>query len=188
MDQDYYVVSLKHTKSGDPCVSLWATEDKGYCWEIHRAAVHGGARVHDSAFYYCDGLDTLAVPRWTVQALLQPAPKRVVSSGGMVLANTAAVRDELLAEGIKAAAAREAQQAPRRPNDFPGHAEKLQEIARAISTVPLERARLAALWRCREALLRVGHYGEYQEPGVLRMADRALAAAADAARGPAPGR
>lgn len=41
-DENYYVVSLKHTHKKDKYITLWRPDNAGYCWSLKSAGIYRG--------------------------------------------------------------------------------------------------------------------------------------------------
>lgn len=51
-DQEYYVVSLKHTNKKDKYMTLWRPNNAGYCWPLELAGVYNG---YEPGYHHHDG-------------------------------------------------------------------------------------------------------------------------------------
>ena len=59
---DYYVLSLRWTRPGEPLVTWWGPEDAGYTTNLDQAGRYSAERVAGRRSYYDNRRTTLAVP------------------------------------------------------------------------------------------------------------------------------
>jgi hypothetical protein len=68
---DYYVISVKHTQREHKYITVWRTDNCGYCWPLSWAGKYPESLVMSKLSYYndggnvivpCDALDSIAVP------------------------------------------------------------------------------------------------------------------------------
>lgn len=65
----FYVLSLKHTKRRDKAITLWRPDDCGYCWTLERAGLYEESKVLEHLGYYNSGCTNVAIPTKLVREL-----------------------------------------------------------------------------------------------------------------------
>lgn len=97
---DYIVISLKHTKRRHKAITLWRSDDMGYCWKLESAGIYPESRVLDHLGYYNSGCSNIAVPVELVRDLSREV-EYDTKEFGICLPNTGAVWSRLLAAVIR---------------------------------------------------------------------------------------
>lgn len=59
---DYYILSLRWTRSGEEHVTWWGPDNSGYVCSLENAGRYSADRVHGNRAYYDNRESTLAVP------------------------------------------------------------------------------------------------------------------------------
>jgi hypothetical protein len=68
---DYYILSLKWTRSGEECVTWWGPDNSGYVESIDKAGRYSEARVRANPSYYDNRTSTLAIPCEVAEKYIQ---------------------------------------------------------------------------------------------------------------------
>ena len=61
-ERTFMVLSLKHTHRRHNAITLWRSNDSGYCWPLERAGIYAEALVLERLGYYNSGCSNIAVP------------------------------------------------------------------------------------------------------------------------------
>ena len=86
---DYFIVSLKWTRKGDPYITFWRADNAGYVWPLSRAGRYTKAAVEAEPDYHNNGIDTFAVPVDAAIAMgVAPKLGTVDGDAGPVIPNT----------------------------------------------------------------------------------------------------
>ncbi|CAI8893764.1 MULTISPECIES: hypothetical protein [Pseudomonas syringae group] len=96
----YIVLSLKHTKRRDKAITLWRSNDTGYCWALEPAGVYTEVEVLDRLGYYNSGCSNIAVPAELVIELCENI-EYDTKENGLCLPNRAGIWSKLLAAVIR---------------------------------------------------------------------------------------
>lgn len=59
---EFYILSLRWTRSGEECVTWWGPDNSGYVHSLENAGRYSAERVKGLPGYYDNRLTTLAVP------------------------------------------------------------------------------------------------------------------------------
>ena len=59
---DYYILSLKWTRSGEEHVTWWGPDNSGYVCSLENAGRYSAERVHGNRAYYDNRHSTVAIP------------------------------------------------------------------------------------------------------------------------------
>ncbi len=87
--QQYYIVSLKHTRREDRYISFWRDRDAGYAYPLSWAGQYDAERVLERPQYYHNQDTTIAVRCELVDALgVAPIPGLIDGDAGPVVPNT----------------------------------------------------------------------------------------------------
>jgi DNA-directed RNA polymerase subunit RPC12/RpoP len=81
---DYYILSLRWTRSGEEHVTWWGPDNSGYVSSLDNAGRYSAARVHGNRAYYDNRESTVAIPckvaeRHARRIVLTDLADRVVS-------------------------------------------------------------------------------------------------------------
>ncbi len=106
---DYIVISLKHTKRRHKAITLWRSDDRGYCWKMESAGIYSEERILEHLGYYNSGCSNIAVPLSLMPFLVDDV-EYDTKEFGVCLPNNAATWKKLLAYVI-------------RPTQYPSHPE-----------------------------------------------------------------
>lgn len=68
-EQQYYVISVKHSHKRDRYITFWRPDDRGYCYRLSSAGKYGRERVMAHLGYYNSGCSNIAVPVDVVDAM-----------------------------------------------------------------------------------------------------------------------
>lgn len=95
----YLIFSPKHTRRGDPYVTFWRSEQRGYAWPLRWAGRYKECEALDIA-----SDDALPVPEHIVgsMAIDRPDPGWIDGDVGPVVPNTRANRKRLIAASVAA--------------------------------------------------------------------------------------
>ncbi len=74
MTQQYFVISLGHSKKADDFILFWRPDNCGYTFRIEDAGLYTEQQVLDSIDYYNGGIDTIAVPSKAINGLANKMP------------------------------------------------------------------------------------------------------------------
>ena len=69
-ERTFMVLSLKHTHRRHNAITLWRSNDSGYCWPLERAGIYAEALVLERLGYYNSGCSNIAVPADLVARLV----------------------------------------------------------------------------------------------------------------------
>ena len=62
MIDTHYILSIKHTASGDDYITLWRPNDAGYTLYLPAAGKYSIAQIEANPGYYNNGRTTVAIP------------------------------------------------------------------------------------------------------------------------------
>ena len=99
-ENQYIVISLKHTHRRHKAVTLWRPDDRGYCWRLESAGIYGEPRVLEHLGYYNSGCSNIAVPLDVVRHLVRDV-EYDTGEFGICLPNDRATWHALLAAVIR---------------------------------------------------------------------------------------
>lgn len=97
---EFIVISVKHTKRRHKAITLWRSDDRGYCWKLESAGRYAEARVLEHLGYYNSGCSNIAVPLALVEQLATEV-EYDTKEFGICLPNNAATWRQLLASVIR---------------------------------------------------------------------------------------
>lgn len=90
-EDQFYIVSVKHTMRRDRYITFWRPSDAGYAYPLSWAGRYHRAGVLARTGYYNDGISTVAVPCSVVDPLgVDPIKGTVDNDAGPVVLNNAA--------------------------------------------------------------------------------------------------
>jgi hypothetical protein len=103
MEDQFYIISLKHSHKRERYITFWRPDDKGYCWKLSLAGKYGRANVMAHLGYYNSGCSNIAVPCSVVDALtVMTAPADMIDGpDAPAVLNTPAKWRKLMAAVIQ---------------------------------------------------------------------------------------
>ena len=84
----YYIVSVKHTQSDDPYITLWNPNNAGYCYRTEAAGQYDHETVVNMLGYYNNGDATLAIPCATINEITEEVEPGYLDETGNVIVNS----------------------------------------------------------------------------------------------------
>lgn len=94
MGDEFYVISVKHTRRSDLYITIWRPDDQGYCWALSNAGKYGRSRVMAHLGYYNSGCSNVAVLCHVLDGIaIEPKPGHHDNDAGPVVANNRASWD-----------------------------------------------------------------------------------------------
>ena len=100
--EDYYIVSVKHTRRQNHYITLWRPDNNGYAWPLCWAGRYTRALVMEQLDYYNTGYSDIAVPCTLVDGLaVPPEPGLIDGDAGPVVPNNGANWRLLIANAIQ---------------------------------------------------------------------------------------
>lgn len=101
MSQELYIVSLKHTKRRDRYITIWRSDDAGYCYPLVWAGKYQKDDVLERPGYYNSGCSNVAVPCHVLDCIaIPPMPGEIDNDAGPVVPNNAESWRRILANLI----------------------------------------------------------------------------------------
>ncbi|WKN20872.1 hypothetical protein [Azotobacter vinelandii] len=98
----FYVISLKHTKRTDRYITIWRSDDSGYCYPMAWAGRYPESRIRQHLGYYNTGSCDVAVPCHVLDYLaIPPMPGEIDNDAGPVVPNSAESWRRILANTIE---------------------------------------------------------------------------------------
>jgi len=84
----YYIVSVNHTKREDRYITFWRCDDRGYAYPLSWSGKYAGEHVRAHLGYYNSGCATIAVSCEAVDPLaVDPEPGHIDNDAGPVVLN-----------------------------------------------------------------------------------------------------
>lgn len=99
---EFYIVSVQHTKRRDRYITFWRPDNKGYTYPLSWAGKYSRNTVLNNLDYYHQGTDTLSVDAGAIEKIaVEPNPGVIDGDAGPVVLNSKRNWDVILANLIK---------------------------------------------------------------------------------------
>ncbi|QEY62503.1 hypothetical protein FXN65_10600 [Metapseudomonas lalkuanensis] len=96
----FIVISLNHTYRRHKAITLWRSDDKGYCWKLESAGRYDEARVLEHLGYYNSGCSNIAALLSLIEKLACEV-EYDTKEFGICLPNYASTWKQLIAATIR---------------------------------------------------------------------------------------
>lgn len=99
---EFYIVSVQHTRRRDRYITFWRPNDRGYAYPLSWAGKYGRDTILGNLDYYHQGTDTLAVDAGAIEKIaVDPKPDTIDGNAGPVVLNSKKSWDVIFENLIK---------------------------------------------------------------------------------------